>query len=111
MVTLSDAAGLTAIRIEGLKSLIDSGVLPVMGSRENAWGLSLPSMIKLQDLKVRCVREAARAFGLPTGEMFRLVKTSSCIFDVEAGRVIIDPESEGYIIQELLRARKTGGVQ
>ncbi len=65
-------------------------------------------MIKLQDLKVRCIKEAARAFGLSTGEMFRLVKSSSCIFDAEAGRVIIDPESEAYLTQELLKAKKGG---
>ncbi len=109
MITLNDAAGLTAIRIEGVRSLIDTGVLPALGSKENVLGLSLPTMIKLQDLKVRCVKEAARAFGLPTGEMFRLVKTSSCIFDVEAGRVIIDLESEGYLVQELVKAAKNGG--
>ncbi len=43
MIALNDAAGLTAIRIEGLRSLIDTGVLPALGSGENVSGLSLPT--------------------------------------------------------------------
>ena len=113
MITLNDISRLTNIREEGLKALIASGALPVAHWGEEAGnevGLTLPALARLQDLKVRCIREAAKAFGLSTGEMFRLVKTQGCIFDAEAGRVIIDPESEAYLIQELLKARKTGGV-
>ncbi len=113
MVTIDDISRLTNVRESGIKSLIASGALPAAHWGEeaaNEVGLTLPALVRLQDMKVRCIKEAARAFALSTGEMFRLAKVQGFIFDVENGRVIIDPESEGYLVQELVKAAKKGGI-
>ncbi len=71
--------------------------------------MTLQALVKLQDMKTRCVREMARAFDRPTAGMFRLVKSNSYIFDVEDNRVILDEESQAHLVQELLKAKKGGG--
>ncbi len=114
MITLNDISRLTNIREEGLKALIASGALPAAHWGEEAGnevGLTLPALARLQDLKVRCIREAAKAFAVPAGEMFRTVKKENCIFDVLDGRrIVIEEESEAYLIQELLKTKDGGGL-
>ncbi len=113
MITLQDAARLTHVRDTGLKKLIASGALPAEGSgpEDELTTLSLSALARVQDLKARCIREAAKAFAVPAGEMFRTVKKESCIFDVLDGRrIVIDEESEAYLVQELLKGKGGGSL-
>ncbi len=107
MITLNDISRLTNIRENGIEVLVASGALSAVRSGKEV-ALTMSALYRLQDMRIRCIKEMARAFGLPAEKMFSSVKSEHYIFDVEDSRVILDPESEGHLVQELLKAKKGG---